>query len=56
MNKLTSVPINIAPIMAMESGFCNSEPISKENSNGTIAKMVVSEVMMMGRSLRLPAS
>ena len=48
--------MNIAPIMAMESGFCNSDPISKENNNGTMAKMVVSEVMMMGRNLRRPAS
>lgn len=56
MNRLTSVPINIAPIIAIESGFCNSDPISKENNNGTIAKMVVSEVIIMGRNLRLPAS
>ena len=37
MNKLTNVPMNIAPIMAMESGFCNSDPMSNENSNGTMA-------------------
>lgn len=49
MNRLTSVPTNIAPIIAMESGFCSSEPMSNENSSGTIAKMVVSDVMMMGR-------
>ena len=24
MNRLTSVPTNIAPIIAMESGFCDS--------------------------------
>ena len=48
MNRLTSVPTNIAPIIAMESGFCSSEPMSNENSSGTIAKMVVSDVMMMG--------
>ena len=47
MNRLTSVPTNIAPIIAMESGFCSSEPMSNENSSGTIAKMVVSDVMMM---------
>ena len=46
MNRLTSVPTNIAPIIAMESGFCSSEPMSNENSSGTIAKMVVSDVMM----------
>lgn len=40
----------------MESGFCSSEPMSNENSSGTIAKMVVSDVMMMGRSLLRPAS
>ena len=40
MNRLTSVPTNIAPIIAMESGFCSSEPMSNENSSGTIAKMV----------------
>ena len=56
MNRLTSVPTNIAPIIAMESGFCSSEPMSNENSSGTIAKMVVSDVMMMGRSLLRPAS
>ena len=57
MNRLTSVPTNIAPIIAMESGFCSSEPMSNENSSGTIAKMVVSDVMVMGRSLlRPPAS
>lgn len=54
MNRLTSVPTNIAPIIAMESGFCSSEPMSNENSSGTIAKMVVSDVMMMGRSLLRP--
>ena len=54
MNRLTSVPTDIAPIIAMESGFCNSEPMSNENSSGTIAKMVVSDVMMMGRSLLRP--
>ena len=56
MNKLTNVPTNMAPIMAMERGFCNSEPISKENSNGTIAKIVVNDVMIIGRSLLRPAS
>ena len=56
MNKLTNVPTNIAPIIAMESGFCNSDPMSNENSNGTMANMVVSDVMMIGRSLLRPAS
>ncbi len=56
MNRLTSVPTDIAPIIAMESGFCNSEPMSNENSrNGTIAKMVVSDVVVV-RSLLRPAS
>ena len=53
MNRLTSVPTNIAPIIAMESGFCSSEPMSNENSSGTMAKMVVSDVMMMGRMLSI---
>lgn len=56
MNRLTSVPTNIAPIIAMESGFCSSEPMSNENSSGTMANIVVSDVMMMGRSLLRPAS
>ena len=56
MNKLTNVPTNIAPIIAMESGFCNSDPMSNENNNGTMANMVVSDVMMIGRNLLRPAS
>ena len=48
MNRLTAVPTDIVPIMAIDNGFCNSEPISDENSNGTIAKIVVSEVMISG--------
>ena len=38
--RLTAVPIDIVPIMAIDSGFCSSDPISEENSNGTIAKIV----------------
>lgn len=49
INKLTVVPIDIVPIIAIDNGFCNSEPISEEKSSGTIAKMVVSEVMIIGR-------
>ena len=56
INKLTAVPINIAEIMAIESGFCSSLPISNVKSSGTIPKMVVSDVMMIGRSRRRPAS
>ena len=55
MNRLTSVPSSIEPIMAMESGFCNSDPMSDAKSSGTIAIMVVSDVMMIGRKRRLPA-
>ena len=55
MNRLTAVPTDIVPIMAIDNGFCNSEPISDENSNGTIAKIVVSEVMIIALNLRLPA-
>ena len=55
MNKLTSVPNNIEPIMAMANGFCSSEPISEEKSNGTIAMIVVNEVMIIGRKRRIPA-
>ena len=50
-----SVPTTIDPIMAIASGRCSSEPISEVNSIGTIAKIVVSEVMMMGRRRRTPA-
>lgn len=56
INRLTTVPTAIVPIIAMESGFCNSDPKSEENSNGTIAKMVVSDVIIIGRNLRRPAS
>lgn len=49
INRLTAVPIDIVPIMAMDNGFCSSEPISEENKSGTMAKIVVSEVMIMGR-------
>ena len=55
MNKLTSVPNNIEPIMAMANGFCNSEPISEEKSNGTMAMIVVYVVMIFGRRRRIPA-
>ena len=56
INKLTAVPIDIVPIIAIDNGFCNSEPISEEKSSGTIAKMVVSEVMIIGRKRLRPAS
>ena len=56
MNRLTAVPIDIVPIMAMDNGFCSSEPISEENKSGTMAKTVVSEVMIMGRRRLRPAS
>ena len=55
INKLTKVPTIIEPIMAMDKGFCISDPISEVNSNGTIAKTVVSEVMIIALNLRLPA-
>ena len=54
--RLTAVPINIAAIIAMERGFWSSLPKSKVNNRGTIPKMVVSDVMMMGRKRRRPAS
>ena len=56
INRLTAVPIDIVPIMAMDNGFCSSEPISEENNSGTMAKIVVSEVMIMGRRRLRPAS
>ena len=43
------------PIMAMANGFCSAEPMSEAKSSGTMAIMVVSEVMMMGRKRRTPA-
>ena len=49
------MPTNMDPIMATDRGFCISDPISEVNSSGTIAKMVVSEVMMIALNLRLPA-
>lgn len=55
MNRLTSVPNNIEPIIAIANGFCNSEPISEEKSNGTMAIMVVNEVMIIGRKRQIPA-
>ena len=56
MNRLTAVPIDIVPIMAMDNGFCSSEPISEENNSGTMAKIVVSEVIIIGRRRLRPAS
>ena len=47
MNRLTAVPTDIVPIMAIDNGFCNSEPISDENSNGTIAKIVVNACVLL---------
>ena len=41
MNKLTNVPTTIEPIMAIDNGFCNSDPISEVNNNGTIAKILL---------------
>ena len=55
INKLTKVPTTIEPIMAIDKGSCISDPISEVNSNGTIAKTVVSEVMIIALNLRLPA-
>ena len=55
INKLTKVPTTIEPIMGIDKGFCISDPISEVNSNGTIAKTVVSEVMIIALNLRLPA-
>ena len=49
IKRLTAVPMDIVPIMAIDNGFCSSDPISEENSNGTMAKIVVSEVMIIGR-------
>ena len=43
------------PIMAMDNGFCNSDPMSEVKSSGTMAKMVVSEVMIIGRKRLRPA-
>ena len=55
INKLTKVPTTIEPIMAIDKGLCIPDPISEVNSNGTIAKTVVSEVMIIALNLRLPA-
>ena len=55
MNKLTSVPNSMEPIMAIAKGFWSSDPISDANNSGTIAMMVVSEVMIIGRKRRVPA-
>ena len=41
--------------MAIARGRCSSEPMSEVNSVGTMANMVVSEVIMIGRSRRSPA-
>ena len=46
--RLTAVPISMAEIMAMESGFCSSLPISNVKSSGTIPNIVVNDVMMIG--------
>ena len=41
MNKLTSVPNSIEPIIAIANGFCNSEPMSE-------AKCMYDELVSMG--------
>ena len=47
-NRLTNVP-TVRPIMrARDNGYCISAPILPFDMNGSMAKMVVSEVMMMG--------
>ena len=55
MNKLTNVPNSMEPIMAIANGFWSSEPMSDANNSGTIAMMVVSEVMTIARKRRVPA-
>ena len=42
--------------MAIDRGFCNSLPMSNENKRGTMPKIVVRDVMMIGRRRRRPAS
>ena len=41
--------------MAIDNGFCNSDPISEVNNNGTIAKIVVNDVMIIALKRLLPA-
>lgn len=55
MKTLTSVPTTIEPIIATARGRCRRLPISSVNSMGTIARMVVREVMIIGRRRREPA-
>lgn len=55
IKRLTRVPMLMEPIMAIDNGLCISEPMSDVNSSGTIAKMVVSDVIIIALSLRLPA-
>ena len=52
---LTSVPTTIDPIMATASGRCSWLPMSSVKSIGTIARIVVSDVMIIGRRRRVPA-
>ena len=55
MKMLTKVPTVIEPIMAMASGRWSSDPISDVKRVGTMAKMVVSEVIMIAVRRRWPA-
>ena len=55
INRLTNVPIIMAPIIAMANGFCSSDPMSELNNIGMRAKMDVSEVITMDRRRFSPA-
>lgn len=52
---LTIVPIVIDPIIVIARGRCNSDPRSLENRTGIIAKIVVSDVIIIGRKRLIPA-
>ena len=56
INRLTNVPKKMADVMATASERCSSDPKSDDRKKGIIPVMVVSEVIMMARRRRCPAS
>ena len=53
-NRLTNVPATMPTIRVNDNGYCKAEPISPRLRKGRMAKMVVSEVMTMGRKRLCP--
>ena len=53
-NRLTNVPATIPTIRVNDNGYCKADPISPRLRKGRMARIVVSEVMTMGRKRLCP--